>query len=683
MHPEVAAAGPGACPKCGMALEPLEPPEAGETNAELADMARRFWAGAALTLPVLLLAMSDAVPGLRGRVPAAFAKWLELILSTPVVLWAGAPFFARAWNSLVTRSPNMFTLIGLGVGVTYLYSLSAAFTNRPVYFETASVITTLVLLGQVLELRARGRTSAAIRSLLQLAPKSARRLRADGSEEDVALDEIHPGDRLRVRPGEKVPADGVVVEGFSSIDESMITGEPIPVERSAGSTLIGGTINLNGALVMEAQRVGSRTLLSQIVRAVGEAARSRAPVQRLADVAAAYFVPAVVAAATVTFVAWLLAGPRPALPFAIVNAVAVLIVACPCALGLATPMSIVVAFGKGASFGVLFKNAEAIESLRRVDTLVVDKTGTLTEGRPRLRDAVALDSRSEESVVALAASLERGSEHPLAAAIVQGALSRAVELSEVADFETIPGNGVRGRIGGTSVALGNTALMMSLGIETAPVLERVERMRADGKTVAFLAVDGKLAGIVAVADPIKASAPRAIGALHAAGIRIVMVTGDHQTTAKAVAEQLGVDEVFAEVLPIEKARIVERLQSDGAFVAMAGDGFNDAPALAQAQVGIAMGTGTDIAIESAGITLVKGDLLGIVRARRLSEATMRNIRQNLFFAFAYNALGIPIAAGALYPAFGVLLSPMIAAAAMSFSSVSVIGNALRLRGARI
>ena len=695
MHPEIVREGPGSCPICGMALEPREITGGEEENAELMDMTRRFWVSVALTVPVVVLSASDFMPGLRGRMPMTLATWLQFALSTPVVLWGGWPFFVRAWNSLVTRSLNMFTLIGLGVGIAYGYSVVAAIApgifpaslrvaggGPAVYFEAAAVITTLVLLGQVLELRARSQTNAAIRSLLELAPKTARRVRADGSEEDIPLGEVHAGDRLRIRPGEKVPADGVVVEGASSIDESMITGEPIPIEKAAGDRVIGATVNGNGTLVMEAQRVGSDTLLAQIVHMVSEAVRSRAPIQKLADVVSAYFVPAVVAVAVTTFVVWLVVGPQPSVAYAIVNAVAVLIIACPCALGLATPMSIMVAMGKGATFGVLFKTAEAIETLRRVDTLVVDKTGTLTEGHPRLQDVIALDTHTDASIIQLAASLERGSEHPLAAAIVQGAQERSAHLAPVADFEAFSGKGVRGRIGEQTVVLGNGAMMSALDIDVAPMLARAESLRAEGKTAMFVAVDGKLAGLVAVADSIKETTPSAIQALHAAGLRIVMLTGDNATTAKAVSGRLGIDEVIADVLPDQKAQIVNRLQSEGRFVAMAGDGINDAPALAQAQVGIAMGTGTDVAMQSAGVTLVKGDLRGIVRARRLSEATMRNIRQNLFFAFAYNALGIPIAAGVLYPAFGILLSPMIAAAAMSFSSVSVISNALRLRTTR-
>jgi Cu+-exporting ATPase len=671
--------------------------ERNQEHAELAEMTRRFWVGVVLTVPtVILAALSGDYFAAWHYVPKGVATWLELILSTPVVLWGGWPFFARGWTSVVARSLNMFTLIALGVGVGYGYSLIAALAPGifppsfraegglpPVYFEAAAVITTLVLLGQVLELRARSSTNAAIRDLLELAPKTARRVSPDGSEADIPLADVKVGDRLRVRPGEKVPVDGIALEGASWIDESMITGEPIPVEKRACDRVIGATVNGTGSLVMEAQRVGSDTLLAQIVQMVSEASRSRAPIQKLADLVSAYFVPAVVATAVVTFFAWLFLGPQPALAYAIVNAVAVLIIACPCALGLATPMSIMVAVGKGATFGVLFKNAEAIETLRKVDTLVVDKTGTLTEGHPRLQDIVPTDSRGDGTVLTLAASLERGSEHPLATAIIQGAQKRGVEFETVADFEALPGKGVRGRIADRNVALGNTALMNTLNVDVAASAAQAERLRSEGKTAMFVAVDGALAGLVAVADPVKETTPAAIAALHDAGIRIVMLTGDHETTAKAVASQLGIDEVVADVLPDKKAEIIKRLQSEGHFVAMAGDGINDAPALAQAQVGIAMGTGTDIAMESAGVTLVKGDLRGIVRARHLSEATMRNVRQNLFFAFAYNTIGIPVAAGVLYPFFGILLSPVVAAAAMSFSSVSVVSNALRLRSVRV
>jgi len=698
MHPEIVRAEPGACPICGMALEPREVTAEGDENPELKDMTRRFWIAVVLSVPVLALAMSESIPGLAARdpIPAATSHWIEFILSSLVVLWCGWPFFERGWRSILTRSLNMFTLIGLGIGVAYTYSVvvviapglfPASFRSTTaglnVYFEAASVITTLVLLGQVMELRARSQTNSAIRSLLRLSPKTARRVNADGSEQDVPLEQVQVGDRLRVRPGEKVPVDGSVIDGHSSIDESMITGEPLPVEKNPGDSVIGATINATGSFLMEAQRVGSDKLLAQIVHMVGEASRSRAPIQKLADVVSAYFVPAVIASAVITFIIWAIFAPPPAMAYAIVNAVAVLIIACPCALGLATPMSIMVASGKGATFGVLFKDAEAIETLRRVDTLVTDKTGTLTEGRPRLQDVVIAGELDEATILGYAASLERGSEHPLASAILHGAQARWIPLDSVSDFESIPGKGVRGRVNLSIVALGNRAFMDSLGVDVSGLAQRAETLRTEGKTVMFVSVDGRLGGLVAVADPVKETTPEAIDALHKAGIRVVMLTGDSETTAKAVAERLGIDQVIAGVLPDRKAQVVKQLQSEGRFVAMAGDGINDAPALAQAQVGIAMGTGTDVAMESAGVTLVKGDLRGIVRARRLSEATMHNIRQNLFFAFVYNALGVPIAAGVLYPAFGILLSPMIAAAAMSFSSVSVIANALRLRRVRI
>ena len=681
-----------------MALEPLTVTAHAEPNRELQDMTRRLWVGVVLTVPVVFLAMGGHIPGvsMEALVPHAVGTWLELALATPVVLWCGWPFFLRGWRSLVTRKLNMFTLIGIGVGVAYLYSVVAllfpdlfpASFRGPggrvgVYFEAAAVIVTLVLLGQVMELRARSSTNAAIKALLGLAPKTARRVSADGNEADVPLEQVQIGDRLRVRPGEKLPVDGAVVEGRSAVDESMITGEPIPVEKGTGDKVIGATVNGTGSLVIEAQRVGSDTLLAQIVQMVAEASRSRAPIQSLVDVVAAWFVPIVVGIAVITFAVWSQWGPPPAMAYALINAVAVLIIACPCALGLATPMSIMVASGKGASMGVLFKSAEAIQTLRQVDTLIVDKTGTLTEGRPRLQDVVAVDGVTEDEVLRLAATLERGSEHPLAAAIVQGAQARGVEIERYTDFESVTGKGVRGRIGEQAVALGNRALMDALGVSVDALALRAEALRTEGKTAMFVAVDGKPAGLVAVADPIKETTAEAIGALHAQGIRIVMLTGDSLTTAQAVAGKLGIDEVLAEVLPEQKAHKVKALQAEGRFVAMAGDGINDAPALAQAQVGIAMGTGTDVAMESAGVTLVKGDLRGIVRARKLSRATMANIKQNLFFAFVYNSLGIPIAAGVLYPSFGLLLSPIIAAAAMSFSSVSVIGNALRLNRVRL
>jgi Cu+-exporting ATPase len=701
MHPEVVQAGPGSCPICGMALEPRTVTAEDEENPELRDMTRRFWVSVVLTLPVLVLAM--ARPFWERWVPAGVLGWLELALATPVVLWGAWPFFVRGWRSIVHRSLNMFTLIGLGVGVAYLYSVVAqlfpglfpesfrASTQGgggevAVYFEAAAVITALVLLGQVLELRARSRTGAAIRALLGLAPKTARKVEPDGTEADVPLDAVQPGDRLRVRPGEKVPVDGVVVEGRSSVDESMVSGEPIPVEKGPGDRVVGATVNGTGSLVMEAEKVGSETLLARIVQMVAEAQRSRAPIQKLADRVAGYFVPAVVAIAAVTFVVWAIWGPDPALAFALVNAVAVLIIACPCALGLATPMSIMVATGRGATTGVLFKNAEAIETLRRVDTLVTDKTGTLTEGRPKLvavEPAPGMDGMGADELLRLAAGLERGSEHPLAAAIVSGAEERGAVPARSEEFSSITGKGVTGTVAGRSVALGNRALLDQLGIDPGTLAERAEAMRGEGQTVMFVAVDGRAAGLLGVADPIKETTAEAIAALHAGGIRIVMLTGDSETTARAVASRLGIDEVVAEVLPEQKVEVVRRLQDEGRFVAMAGDGINDAPALAQAHVGIAMGTGTDVAMESAGVTLVKGDLRGIVRAAKLSRATLRNIRQNLFFAFVYNSLGVPIAAGVLYPFFGLLLSPMIAAAAMSFSSVSVITNALRLRRVKL
>jgi Cu+-exporting ATPase len=693
MHPEVRQIGPGACPLCGMALEPVVMTAEEPANEELADMTRRFRVSVALTVPLMLLAMSDLLPGGLGHVvPPVARSWVQLLLATPVVLWGAAPFFGRGWQSLANRSLNMFTLIALGVGVAYLFSVVATLVPGlfpasfrihdgapPVYFEAAAVIVVLVQLGQVLELRARSQTGAAIRALLGLAPKTARRLRPDGTDEDVPLEHIQPGDRLRVRPGEKVPVDGVVLEGTSAVDESMITGEPMPVEKRAGDAVIGATMNATGSLVMRAERVGAGTLLARIVAMVAEAQRSRAPIQRLADVVSSYFVPAVVAVAIATALAWGLAGPEPRAAYAIVNAVAVLIIACPCALGLATPMSIMVATGRGATAGVLFKNAEAIEVLQRVDTLVMDKTGTLTRGTPALASVVPFAPWNEPDLLRMAASLERGSEHPLAAAIVDGAAARGLVLASPEAFESRTGRGVVGRVDGRPAALGNLALLDEIGVAVGDAAARAETMRREGQTAVFVAVDGALAGIVSVADPIKETTPEAIAQLHAEGLRLVMLTGDSRTTAEAVARRLGIDDVIPEVLPDQKAAVIERLQREGRVVAMAGDGINDAPALAQAQVGIAMGTGTDVAMASAGVTLVKGDLRGIARARRLSRATMSNIRQNLFFAFVYNALGVPVAAGVLYPVFGLLLSPMIAAAAMSLSSVSVIGNALRLR----
>ncbi len=697
MHPEIVRDEPGSCPKCGMALEPRTV-NVEEKNAELIDMNRRFWIGAALTLPVFVLAMlADMAPGLLpDGLAMKTAQWIQFALATPVVLWCGWPFFERGWLSIRTLNLNMFTLIAIGVAVAWSYSVVALLApgifppnmvhadgTVAVYFEAAAVITTLVLLGQVLELRARGQTNAAIKLLLGLAPNTARIVRDDGSEEDVPLDQVRPGDILRVRPGEKVPVDGIVTEGSSAVDESMVTGEPIPVEKTAGARLIGATVNGTGSLLIRAEKVGADTLLAQIVNLVAEAQRSRAPIQKLADVVAGYFVPAVVAVAVLAFVAWYTFGPEPRLALAVVNAVAVLIIACPCALGLATPMSIMVGTGRGAMLGVLIKNAETLEVMEKIDTLVVDKTGTLTEGRPRLAAVQATAGFDEDTVLRLAASLERGSEHPLAEAIVRDAEARDLELAKAGDFESITGQGVRGQVDGRAVALGNRKLMQAIGIETGELETAAEAGRGEGQTVMYVALDGRAAGLVGVADPIKESTAEAIDALHADGVAIVMLTGDNATTARAVAAKLGIDRVEAEVSPDEKANIVKRLQAEGRIVAMAGDGINDAPALAQAQVGIAMGTGTDIAMESAGVTLVKGDLRGIVRARRLSRATMRNIRQNLFFAFIYNSLGVPVAAGVLYPFFGLLLSPMIAAAAMSFSSVSVIGNALRLRRVRI
>jgi Cu+-exporting ATPase len=697
MHPEIVRNEPGTCPICGMALEPRTPTAGHVEDTELRDMTRRFWLATVLTAPIVLLAMAEM---LHVALPAWMSMrtimLVQLVLATPVCLWAAWPFYVRAVQSIRHKSLNMFTLIGLGVSVAYVYSTTAALVpgifpaafrtasgDVAVYFEAAAVIVTLILLGQVLELRARSQTSAAISKLLGLAAKSARRLREDGSEDDVSLDAVHAGDRLRVRPGEKVPVDGVVLEGMSNIDESMVTGEPIPVHKQPGDKIIGATINGTGALIMRAEKVGAETLLSRIVAMVAEAQRSRAPIQKLADTVSGYFVPIVIAIALLSFVVWSMVGPEPRMAYALLNAVAVLIIACPCALGLATPMSIMVAMGKGATMGVLFKNAEAIEVLRKVDTLVVDKTGTLTEGKPKLVNVVPVAGMDERELLVLATSLERGSEHPLAAAIVAGAEQRAVALANAEGFESITGKGITGRVHGRAVAVGNRALLESLGIDTAALADRAESLRGDGQTVMFVAVDGQAAGLLGVADPIKESTAEAIGALHREGIRVVMLTGDSRTTARAVARKIGIDDVMAEVLPEQKAEMVKRLQAEGRIVAMAGDGINDAPALAQAQVGIAMGTGTDVAMESAGVTLVKGDLRGIGRARQLSHLTMRNIKQNLFFAFVYNAAGVPIAAGVLYPALGLLLSPIIAAAAMSLSSVSVIANALRLRRAQV
>ena len=698
MHHEIVRYAPGSCPICGMNLEPKTITGAEVENEELADMSRRFKLSLWLTIPLFLLAMSDLIPGqpVQQAVSMGLLKYIQLAFATPVVLWAGWPFFQRGWASVVNRSLNMFTLIAIGTGVAYGYSVIATFFPNifpasfrsndgevGLYYEVSAVIVALVLLGQVLELRARSQTSSAIKALLNLAPKTARVMRDGGIEEELALDAIKLGDKLRVRPGEKVPVDGVVIEGTSAVDESMVTGEPVPVEKSQGVKVTGGTVNGTGGFIMQAERVGSETLLAQIVRMVSEAQRSRAPIQRLVDTVSSYFVPAVIVAAVITFIVWAMIGPEPRLAHAIVNAVAVLIIACPCALGLATPMSIMVGTGRGATAGVLIKNAEALEIIEKIDTLIVDKTGTLTEGKPRLTSVVALNGTNEgtgeDELLRLAASLERGSEHPLAAAIVAGAQQRNLQLSKAEDFQSITGKGVVGKVEQRQVALGNSKLLEQLKIEAGGLSERAEALRKEGETVMFVGVDGRLAGLLSVADPIKESTAEAIRALHEDGIRIVMLTGDNRTTAEAVARKLGIDEIEADVLPEQKGEIVKRMQSEGRIVAMAGDGVNDAPALAQAQVGIAMGTGTDVAIQSAGVTLVKGDLRGIARARKLSRATMSNIRQNLFFAFIYNALGIPLAAGVLYPVFGLLLSPMIASAAMSFSSVSVIANALRLR----
>jgi Cu+-exporting ATPase len=698
MHPEIVRMAPGFCPICGMALEPRTVTAQEEENPELRDMTRRFWVSVILTTPLLAIAMAGMFPGfaLSGR----WVTWLELALATPVVLWGGWPFFQRGWASVMNRSTNMFTLIAMGTGVAYVYSLIATLTPGifpasvvpmsggemngvpPVYFEAAAAIVTLVLLGQVLELRARSRTGAAIRALLDLSPKTARILRENG-EQDIPLDVVKVGDRLRVRPGEKIPVDGVILEGISAVDESMITGESLPLEKGVGSRVIGATINGTGSFVMRAERVGSETLLAQIVRMVSQAQRSRAPIQRLADRVAAWFVPAVLAAAVVTFVVWSLIGPQPRLAHALVNAVAVLIIACPCALGLATPMAIMVGTGRGASAGVLIRNAEALEILEKVDTLVIDKTGTLTEGKPTVEAVVAASGFSDVEVMRLVASLEQGSEHPLGAAVVSAAKANGIKLATVSEFRSQTGLGVGGKVEGKIVAAGNEKFLAGLSVPTEPLVREAEKLQAEGQTVIFVAVDGRAAGAIGIADPVKESTLPALRDLRAAGFRIVMLTGDSRGVAEAVARRLGIKEYEAEILPQQKSEIVKRLQKEGRKVAMAGDGINDAPALVQADVGIAMGTGTDVAMESAGVTLVKGDLSGIVRARKLSQATMRNIRQNLFFAFIYNATGVPVAAGVLYPFFGWLLSPILAAAAMSFSSVSVITNSLRLRTVRL
>jgi len=697
MHPEIRQAGPGNCPKCGMALEPVAPRADDQPNPELLDMARRFWIGLALTVPVFGLAMAEHLPGLHAALPnPKISGWIQFVLSVPVVLWAAWPFFVRGWNSLAPRSLNMYTLIALGIGVAFAYSAVAllapglfppAFRDSHgevgLYFEASAVIAVLVLLGEVLQLRARENTSSAIRALLKLAPETAIRIRRDGGDEGVPLDQVQRGDRLRVRPGEKVPVDGVVLEGHSSVDESLVTGEAIAVEKHPGEKVTGGTINGTGSFTMRAERVGAETLLAQIVQMVAEAQRTRAPIQNLADLVSSYFVPAVVGIAAVAFVAWSIYGPPPAMSFALVSAVSVLIIACPCALGLATPMSIMVGTGRGAQGGVLIRNAEALERMENIDTLVVDKTGTLTEGKPRLTGVVAAEGTTEEHVLQVAASLERGSEHPLAAALLEGARDRGIALLSVEGFNAVIGKGVEGKIDGRTAALGNARFADTLARVPQAFRERADALRGNGETVVFLVEGGRVAGIIGVADPIKASTPEALRALAAEGVRVVMLTGDSELTARAVAGRLGIEDVRADVLPQEKGVVVRALREEGRAVAMAGDGVNDAPALAEADVGIAMGTGSDIAIRSAGITLVKGDLRGIVRARRLSRATMRNIRQNLFLAFVYNALGVPIAAGVLFPWTGLVLNPMVAAAAMSASSVSVVLNALRLRHSAI
>jgi Cu+-exporting ATPase len=693
MHPEIVRPEPGSCPICGMALEPRTVTLEEEANPELIDMTRRFWAGVVLSAPIFFLAMSDMIPGqpVQLSLSPQLLNWFQLVLATPVVLWAGWPFFQRGWASIVNRSLNMFTLVAIGVGTAYVFSIFATLFpglfppsfrgsegEVAVYFDAAAVITTLVLLGQVLELRARSKTSKAIKALLGLAPKTAPVLHDDGTESDVPLERVQVGDRLRVRPGEKVPVDGIVLEGSTSVDESMITGEPIPVEKVKDSRVTGGTVNGTGSVTMRADRVGSETLLAQIVRMVADAQRSRAPIQKLADTVAGYFVPTVVLVAIVPFFIWAWFGPAPAMAYGLLNAVAVLIIACPCALGLATPMSIMVGTGRGALAGVLIKNAEALEVLEKIDTLVVDKTGTLTEGKPHLAALVPGPGQSEDEILRLAASLERGSEHPLAAAIVSGAEKKGLKLTDAGEFRSITGKGVLGSVDGKQVALGNLRLLEELKVQPGDFLNQSEELRKNGETVMYVVVDGVVAGLVGVADPVKPSTAEAIQMLHQDGIRIVMLTGDNRTTAEAVAKKLGIDEIQADVLPEQKGAVIKRLQAEGRMVAMAGDGVNDAPALALAHVGIAMGTGTDVAMESAGVTLVQGDLRGIAKARHLSRGTMRNIRQNLFFAFIYNILGIPIAAGVLYPVFGLLLSPVIASAAMTFSSVSVISNALRL-----
>ncbi|MEZ2145612.1 heavy metal translocating P-type ATPase [Bradyrhizobium sp. DN5] len=696
MHPEIRQVGPGTCPICGMALEPEVASLETGPNPELADMTRRFWIGGALALPAVVLEMGGHLAGPHNWMDQTLSNWIQLVFATPVVLWAGWPFFVRGWQSLLTRNLNMFTLIAMGTGVAYVYSIigtvapqmfPATFRGHEgavaVYFEAAAVITVLVLLGQVLELRARDATSGAIKALLQLAPKTARRVDADGSEHEVEIDTLHAGDRLRVRPGEKVPVDGVILEGRSSLDESLVTGESMPVTKESGAKVIAGTLNQSGSFIMRADKVGRETLLSQIVQMVADAQRSRAPIQRLADQVAGWFVPTVIVVAIAAFAAWSWFGPEPRLAFGLVAAVSVLIIACPCALGLATPMSIMVGVGRGAQAGVLIKNAEALERMEKINTLVVDKTGTLTEGKPKVVAIVPAAGFAEDDVLRLAASVERASEHPLADAIVRAAKEKQLTLGQVEHFDSPTGKGATGKVDGKTIVLGNARYLTSIGIDTKALDAEAERLRGDGATVINMAVDGRLAGLFAIADPVKASTPEALKALAAEGIKVIMLTGDNRTTAQAVAHRLGIADVEAEVLPDQKSAVVTKLQKAGRSVAMAGDGVNDAPALAAAEVGIAMGTGTDVAMESAGVTLLKGDLVGIVRARKLSQATMSNIRQNLFFAFIYNAAGIPIAAGILYPAFGVLLSPIIAAAAMALSSVSVVGNALRLRATRL
>lgn len=696
MHPEIRQAGPGSCPICGMALEPEVASLETGPNPELADMTRRFWIGGALALPAVVLEMGGHLAGPHNWIDQTLSNWIQLVFATPVVLWAGWPFFVRGWQSLLTRNLNMFTLIAMGTGVAYAYSIIGTVAPQlfpanfrghegavAVYFEAAAVITVLVLLGQVLELRARDATSGAIKALLQLAPKTARRVDADGSEHEVEIDALHTGDRLRVRPGEKVPVDGVIIEGRSSLDESLVTGESMPITKESGAKVIAGTLNQSGSFIMRADKVGRETLLSQIVQMVADAQRSRAPIQRLADQVAGWFVPTVIAVAIAAFAAWAWFGPEPRLAFGLVAAVSVLIIACPCALGLATPMSIMVGVGRGAQAGVLIKNAEALERMEKIDTLVVDKTGTLTEGKPKVIAIAPAAGFAEDDILRLAASVERASEHPLADAIVRSAKEKQLALGQVEQFDSPTGKGATGKVDDKTIVLGNARYLASIGIDTTALDTEAERLRSDGATVINMAVDGALAGLFAIADPVKASTAEALKALATEGIKVIMLTGDNRTTAEAVARRLGIAEVEAEVLPDQKSAVVTKLQKAGRSVAMAGDGVNDAPALAAAEVGIAMGTGTDVAMESAGVTLLKGDLVGIVRARKLSQATMSNIRQNLFFAFIYNAAGIPIAAGILYPTFGVLLSPIIAAAAMALSSVSVVGNALRLRATRL